>query len=529
MNSIQTGVDGGILFVGATHSQTAFAGVTVLLLTFLILVAQRFWSDPLRHIPGPFLARWTPLWLVYQARMGRRYIAVDQLHHRYGAIVRIAPQHVSVADKSAIEVVYAHGKDALKKSRFYDAFVFDKTSLFSETDPHNHLRKKRLVSPAFSTSSLQDFVRIIEGNTSELVMKLDHLSHLNADIDMLLWFHYFAFDTLSDLAFGQKIGMLNQALFRDLMGYFGSDVVELQTQTGATVRENAVQLIAQRDHLAVVLALHPYLPFLSKFIPDPFLSRGRQSSTGLVDFARREVIKRLESNTHRQDILERLIAAYGGEDIGAEGVRELISEAVTLLIAGSDTTSNSLAYILHLVLTHPHVHSKLITTLEAAVQHNDVPTYDSVKNMPYLDAVIDEGLRYHATIAFGLPRVAKDGGINCYGIHIPEGTEVSIPAYTVQHDPSIWGDPEVFRPDRWEEDPDLKKYLMVFGKGPRACIGRNLAYMEMRLVLATIILRYDFHLGTEVLETVEGLVHKPMELSLKVGLRKSSELAEKFA
>lgn len=133
---------------------------------------------------------------------------------------------------------------------------------------------------------------------------------------------------------------------------------------------------------------------------------------------------------------------------------------------------------------------------------------------------------------------------------------MSVPAWTIQHDPTIWGDPEVFRPERWLEGKDLKSYLMTFGKGPRACVsppyspsvscsmplsviaqlGRkyvdlqtvnspladmtySLAYMEMRLVLATVILRYNIRLQTETLVTTEGFMHKPVNMMVKFSRR----------
>jgi benzoate 4-monooxygenase len=87
----------------------------LILLPFLyyLLPYLRNWS--IRHIPAPFPAQFTNLWLLYQARRGRRYLAVDEAHKRFGTFVRIQPGHVSVADEAAIGVIYGHGNGFLKR------------------------------------------------------------------------------------------------------------------------------------------------------------------------------------------------------------------------------------------------------------------------------------------------------------------------------------------------------------------------------------------------------------------------------
>jgi benzoate 4-monooxygenase len=71
-------------------------------------------NTALRDIPGPFAAKFTNLWLLLQARLGKRYLSVNQAHDKYGKIVRIAPNHVSIADDGAINTIYGHGNGFLK-------------------------------------------------------------------------------------------------------------------------------------------------------------------------------------------------------------------------------------------------------------------------------------------------------------------------------------------------------------------------------------------------------------------------------
>jgi benzoate 4-monooxygenase len=182
-------------------------------------------------------------------------------------------------------------------------------------------------------------------------------------------------------------------------------------------------------------------------------------------------------------------------------------------------------------------------------------------------------LRLHSTTAIGLHRSAPPGGLVCCGHFFPEGvryrpvfywnrlwltkhpqTELSVPAWTIGHDAELWGDPEVFRPERWLEGKEKRQYLLAFGKGPRACVRfalhlsrapdltslhsdrseaslclsrlsgntyfqPSLAYMEMITVLATILLRYKVEVRSSELETAEGFMHKPLHCWIKLNFR----------
>lgn len=113
-----------------------------------------------------------------------------------------------MADKDALPVVYGQGNGAFHKSRFYDAFVCDKASVFSTTDRQDHAQKRRLVSQAFSYKSLQQCIPFIHDILRTFVEKLDKFCESDEDVDALVWFNYLAFDVLSDLAFGEPIRMV---------------------------------------------------------------------------------------------------------------------------------------------------------------------------------------------------------------------------------------------------------------------------------------------------------------------------------
>lgn len=110
----------------------------------------------IRGVPAPFPAQFTNWWLLYACRRGKRYRIVDEVHKKLGPVVRIQPNHISVADDEAIQIIYGHGNGFLKAD-FYDAFVSIRRGLFNTRDRAEHTRKRKLVSHTFAPKSISQF------------------------------------------------------------------------------------------------------------------------------------------------------------------------------------------------------------------------------------------------------------------------------------------------------------------------------------------------------------------------------------
>ena len=142
-----------------------------------------------------------------------------------------------------------------------------------------------------------------------------------------------------------------------------------------------------------------------------------------------------------------------------------------------------------------------------------------------LHQVINETLRIHSTSSLGLPRIVPPGpGVSICNHHFPQGTVLSVPAYTIHHSRSIWGlDADEFRPERWAPEnltETQKASFIPFSYGPRACVGRNVAEMELALIVATVARRYSFELRQAEWETREGFLRKP--LACRMGLKRKN-------
>lgn len=183
----------------------------------------------------------------------------------------------------------------------------------------------------------------------------------------------------------------------------------------------------------------------------------------------------------RRDILYYLLSATDPDTGGELPDREIKAEALTQLIAGSDTTGNTITHLIDMLARHPEALKKLQEELDAAFPHvgpDFVAMFEDCKDLPYTQGVINETLRLRTTVSVGLPRVVPKGGAIVCGRFFEEGTVLSTPTYTVHRDTRVWGpDALEFRPDRWRREggADLEKAFLGFSYGPRACIGRNVS------------------------------------------------------
>lgn len=381
------------------------------------------------------------------------------------------------------------------------------------------------MSHTFSLKSITQFEPYIHGNLELFVRQWDDLVARGAStadgehrkaahLDCLKWFNYLAFDIIGDLAFGAPFGMLRS----------GADIAEVRSSPDAEpIYAPAIEILNRRGEVSAALGCLPGLKPYARWLPDPFFSQGLNAVQNLAGIAIARVKSRLEHppSVDRKDLLARLMEGRDekGEPLGRE---ELTAEALTQLIAGSDTTSNSSCALLYHVARTPGCLAKLQAELDAAVPAGvDVPTYDMVRDLPYLQDVLNETLRFHSTSGIGLPRqvpVDSPQGVHLLGHYFPPGTVLSVPSYTMHHSREIWGpDADEFRPERWQTVTARQKNAFIpFSHGPRACVGRNVAEMEMKLIVATWARRYDVFLRQDVMDTREGFLRKPLELEIGI-------------
>lgn len=199
---------------------------------------------------------------------------------------------------------------------------------------------------------------------------------------------------------------------------------------------------------------------------------------------------------------------------------EIILNMALFISAGTDTTATALTGWTYFVCTHPDVYSRLVSEIRGAfvVDDNDndnddddddgdiIIKWEKVRKLQYLEATIYEALRLFPPSAASQQRIVPPGGATIDGYYVPAGTTVAVSPWAATHSHLNFHEPDMFRPERWlllgGDDDDENKFFsndrlnasLPFGTGPRVCIGKNLAYMEMRLILSHLLWNFDIEL-----------------------------------
>jgi cytochrome P450 len=233
--------------------------------------------------------------------------------------------------------------------------------------------------------------------------------------------------------------------------------------------------------------------FIPHWVPTPTNLRMERAIRQIEKVLYRMIAEKRASGRDSGDLLSMLLAAQD-EDGSRMTDQQLRDEAITLFLAGHETTANTLSWIWWLLAQNPDVEAKLHSELRTVLAGRS-PSLDDLPKLVYTNHIITESMRLYPP-AWGTARTAiEDHEIAGYAV--PKGSGVSFAQWTVHRDPRWYDAPEEFRPERWDGD-FLKRIprfaYFPFGGGPRQCIGNSFALMEAALTLATIAQQYRFRL-----------------------------------
>ncbi len=256
-------------------------------------------------------------------------------------------------------------------------------------------------------------------------------------------------------------------------------------------------------------------------LPLPSTLRYRRAINRIDDIIYGFIRRRRESNCDPGDLLSHLLAARDDQEGGGMTDRQLRDEAVTLLLAGHETTALALSYAFYLLSRSPDADGRLAAELDQ-VLGGRAPCAADVPNLKYTEWVVRETMRLYPP-AWGVGRQAL-ADCEIGGYTVPKGTQLFLVIWLVHRDGRWFPDPETFRPERW--DHDLVKRLprctyFPFGDGARICIGNHFAMMEAVLLLATIAQKYHLNLvAGQRLELVPSITLRPRHgLRMRLGIR----------
>lgn len=229
--------------------------------------------------------------------------------------------------------------------------------------------------------------------------------------------------------------------------------------------------------------------FIPDWVPLPGNFRYRAGVRALDKLVYRVIAEHHASGAQGNDLLSMLMQVRD-EDGSRMSDKQLRDEAITLLLAGHETTALALSWTFYLLSRNPQVDAKLADELQT-VLGDRAPAPADLPRLRYTEQVITESMRLFPP-AYGIGREAVDD-CEIGGYHVPAGTTIFMSVFTMHHDARWYPDPDAFRPERWENgfaDTLPRHAYMPFGGGPRICIGNTFAMMEAVLLLATIAQRF---------------------------------------
>ncbi|TID03863.1 Isotrichodermin C-15 hydroxylase [Colletotrichum higginsianum] len=370
------------------------------------------------------------------------------------------------------------------KSSFY-AGPSDYSTIVMERDPAKHRETKRLMAYGFSSKELQAQEPILKTNLGLLTHQIETQGGFDKNgVSLNKFLQGFVFDTIGELALGEPFGALGT----------GKPHPWIETIHGAIYFMSIVQIAPRLPILLLAL------PFVA-----PWSSIGQ-----FISFFRYQSAmtrKRLSRPLHddKRDLFSFLLKEKPDNFSQVASEAWLGNQAGVMIAAGFDTSAVTAVAASYYLAKNPEKMRRLREEVCERFTDSSEMSGTAVQQLSYLAACIEETMRIMPPITFGLPR--ESPGAEVDGKFVPKGTVVSTSGWSITRRHEYFFDPEAFHPERWLPpshkyyDPlfcnDLKEASQPFSLGPRVCLGINLAYVELKLLLARLVWEYKWHLVNE--------------------------------
>ncbi|CAK7204871.1 hypothetical protein SEUCBS139899_007633 [Sporothrix eucalyptigena] len=423
----------------------------------------------LSRFPGPFGARLSNLWITGKS-IGKqdKYLVIEDLHKKYGDVVRIGPSELSIVHGAAPDAIHSN-RTSCTKGPWYN-ILHPLESLQMIRVKEAHAVRRKTWDRGFGSKALRDYEPRVAGYTDELIRQID--ARLGKPVNVTEWFNNYSFDVMSDLAFGKSFGMLVSG---DKKHYF--------TETLHADMGN----VGRFSHLPWLFPIFKATP-----VVNAENKRFWAFVTSLVE-------ERIKNPPSEPDVFSWLLEEYQAlPDPTTQDKLNLQADAHLICVAGSDTTAATLTCLFFELVCHPEAAAHLRTEIDDYFAKTEKPEHLSLSKLEYLQACIDETLRLHPAVPGGVQRLTSPEGLQIGDHHIPGNTIVQIPTHTINRDARFFAEPNEFIPERWTSRKELSMEPSVFAPfstGRYSCVGKQLGLMELRTVTSQLVRRYNFELA----------------------------------
>ncbi|KIW31219.1 uncharacterized protein PV07_02885 [Cladophialophora immunda] len=479
----------------ASPAELVYVFGPVLAATYLFALATwRLYLCPAADIPGPTLAKLTYWYeFYYDVVLGGQYIwKIRAMHEQYGPIVRINPEEVHIQDPDFYDQVYAGSTHKRNKWTFFTNQSGLPQSAFGTPDHNLHRMRRAALNPYFSKAKVRILQPRIESRLDNLLARFRQFRESGDPMTVSLAYAALTNDVVMEYAFGRSD---NRLLAPDFDPSF-KEAGEAGAKLGHFVKQM------------------PWVLTLMKILPDSVQIALNPVMASYINL-NKDIIRHVsEIYSHRGDAQNK----YGSQTTIFHAILQgdlpenekspdrLWQDGQVVVIAGTLTTAAALSEITYHLLRQPGELKALKDELtDAMLDPVALPDMAKLEQLPYLTAVIKEGLRLSSGISTRLQRIAPDETL-FYRATLPDGKKklaardktytlrpgipLSMTGLLIHHSPTYFDEPMAFRPQRWIDDPTLDRYLVPFSRGTRACVGINLAYAELYLTVAAVFRQY---------------------------------------
>lgn len=340
------------------------------------------------------------------------------------------------------------------------------------------------MTPIFTTGKMKNMFYLIERCATELMLYLDKQMADGLPVNIKDAMARYTTDVITSCAFGIESNSLK------------NPDSEFNTYTRKFVEYTTLKSFAT---LAISFAPKLQSVLRLKILDDGIVTFLRKTVWSAVQY-------REKNNVDRKDFLDNMMVLRkrGQEANGAVNVvtidgDDFVAQSYAFLLAGFETSSSTMTFALYELSLQPAIQERMRTEIEQVMEkYNQEMTYEAILDMPYLEMVVSETLRKYPIVPFLDRACVSDwkfpDSSEHYYVTLPRGTAVYIPVYGIHHDPEYYPDPERFDPERFTQENTKKRHrftYLPFGEGPRICLGRRFAMMQIKTGLIRILSRFE--------------------------------------
>ncbi|KAF2682000.1 cytochrome P450 [Lentithecium fluviatile CBS 122367] len=429
---------------------------------FTSISIYRRYFHRLRHFPGPWAAGITKFWHVWKCRNGKNYLVIEQLHKKYGPIIRTGPEELTIID-SSVPTAVDGPKNNCTKAVWYD-FLLPEIALNTTRSKNYHDSRRRIWDNGFSTKALAAYEERIVEYATTLTRRIEQLAQNDSPVNVSDWFYWFTFDVMGEFAFARSFEMLENEKW-----HF------------------AVRLLRRAMTLLGPFSPVPWLAQIAFYIaPWMYIVRDWLS---MMEWCKKRMGERIQMKVDRADVSHWLIDASLKKGSLQADREWLNGDAVTIVIAGSDTIAPTLVFAFYELARS----SKQQNVLFAELKDVDVFDHTALQRCEHLSALINETLRLHPPVPTGGYRQSPPNGMKINQTYVPGNVTIVVPRYSLARLESAYQCADQFIPERWTTRPHMvkdRRGFAPFSQGRFNCVGKALAMREMRLVIALLVTKF---------------------------------------